>query len=98
MSNAGSASLAASPKYIQLDISSGLPITFRAAFTAAYPNMDPNRSFVSRTIVALQEGTLTLIDPDGDRVELDFAEGGYRSVMATGVHATSGIDGIQVLL
>lgn len=98
MSNAGSASVGASPKYAEIDLTSDTPpITFKAVFVDRYPTMDPNRSFISRTIVAIDAGTLTVIDCDGDQVELTFAAGQALAIQATGIHATT-IDGVQVLL
>lgn len=99
MSNAGSASVGASPKYLQIDLAVTVPpFTFRSAFLAAYPNMDPNRSFVSRTVVAIDAGELTLIDGDGDEVPMDFAAGESNGVMATGVHDADGVTEIKVFL
>lgn len=99
MSSAGSSSVGASPKYLQIDLASTVPpFTFKAAFIAAYPHMDQNRSFVSRTIVAIDAGELTLIDADGDHVAFDFAAGESNGVMATGVYATNGVAEIKVFL
>jgi hypothetical protein len=75
-----------------------LPLTFEAAFLAAYPDTGRS-SFVSRTIVVIGgPGTLTLKDTEGDSVTFDVVDREVREFQAVGVVSYTGITKICVML
>lgn len=91
--------LGSSGKYLEIDLGTTLPpFSFQAAFIAAYPDTGV-RSFVSRTILALDgPGTLVVQDGEGHSVTLTVVDREYRSIEAVGIVSTDGVSRIAVML
>jgi hypothetical protein len=99
--------LGASGRWIEIDLTAEtFPLDFRPLFAAKYP-ADPTfgAQAVSRTVVAVTgSGTITFIetcsDAAGVPIESDvtFAEGGFRSIQATGIADPGDVELVQILL
>lgn len=88
-----------SEKFIEIDLlTTTPPFTFQDAFVAAYPNTG-SRSFLSRTIIALDgPGTLGLRDSEGYVVPWTMQAYEYSNVVAVGIESSDGITRVKVLL
>ncbi len=91
--------IGSSEKYLRIDLSAAsFPLTFEAAFRAAYPNTG-RRDFSSRAIVSLDgPGTLTLLDAEGHEVDWPMQAYESNEIVAVGVAAAEDISEIKVFL